>query len=158
MRALRSCGFPVCMMERGMDNILTARMKQVLENEKLGQAFIDAMPEKPTLSKSGLYYTILAEGDASKKATRMDLVSVNYKGSLINGTVFDQSRHPVEFPVAAVVPGFSEGVQLVGVGGKVRLYIPGKLGYGENPPPGCGILPGSMLVFDVEIVGVRSGY
>ncbi len=141
-----------------MDPRFTALMKKVEENERLGKAFIEALPEQPTLSKSGLFYTIIAEGDASKKATRMDLVSVNYKGSLISGQVFDQSRRPVEFPVAAVVPGFSEGVQLVGVGGKVRLYIPGKLGYGENPPPGCGIQPGSMLVFDVEVVGVRKGY
>ena len=77
-----------------------------------------------------------------------------YEGKLIDGKTSDKSRRPVEFPVAAVVPGFSEGVQLVGEGGKVRLYIPSNLGYGDNPPFGSGILPGSMLVFDVVIVEV----
>jgi FKBP-type peptidyl-prolyl cis-trans isomerase len=127
---------------------------QADENKRLGQEFVDSLKEKPTKAKSGLYYTILAAGDESKKATRADSVRVNYEGKLIDGKTFDKSRRPVEFPVAAVVAGFSEGVQLVGEGGKVRLYIPSNLGYGDNPPFGSGILPGSMLVFDVEIVEV----
>ncbi|MFA5257701.1 MAG: FKBP-type peptidyl-prolyl cis-trans isomerase [Opitutales bacterium] len=143
-----------------MDHYSDVRKKVSAANARLGQAFIDALPEarKPVLSKSGLYYTIITAGNAAKKAGKADLVSVNYEGRLIDGTQFDKSASPVQFPVAAVVAGFSEGVQLVGEGGKVRLYIPGKLGYGDNPPPGCGILPGSMLVFDVEIVGVTRGF
>ncbi len=128
------------------------------ENARLGQEYVAKLPVQPAKSKSGLCYEILAPGNEAKKATKRDLVSVNYEGRLIDGQVFDKSRRPVEFPVAAVVAGFSEGVQLVGEGGKVRLYIPGELGYGDNPPPGCGIQPGSMLVFDVEIVGVRKGW
>jgi len=143
-----------------MDNPFNSRKQVSEENTKLGQAFIDALPEgeKPTLANSGLYYTIVDAGNSAKMAGKEDMVRVNYEGRLIDGKTFDKSRSPVEFPVAAVVPGFSQGVQLVGEGGKVRLYIPAKLGYGDNPPPGCGIMPGSMLVFDVEIVGVSKGY
>jgi len=140
-----------------MDSLKDKRLAMSRENARLGQAYVDSLAEKPVKSKSGLYYTILAPGDSSKKASIRDSVSVNYEGRLIDGKVFDKSRRPVEFPVAAVVAGFSEGVQLVGEGGKVRLFIPGNLGYGENPPYGSGILPGSMLVFDVEIVAVKRG-
>jgi FKBP-type peptidyl-prolyl cis-trans isomerase FkpA len=140
-----------------MDSLKDKRMTQSRENARLGQAYVDALAQKPVKAKSGLYYTILEAGNEARKATRADSVSVNYEGRLIDGKTFDKSRRPVEFPVAKVVAGFSEGVQLVGEGGKVRLYIPGNLGYGDNPPPGSGILPGSMLVFDVEIVGVVKG-
>lgn len=139
-----------------MQNFQDRLIALVRENERLAQAFIASLPanQKPEKSKSGLYYTVMESGKADKKATKADSVRVNYKGSLIDGSVFDQSRRPIEFPVSAVVAGFSEGVCLVGEGGKVRLYIPGELGYGMYPPPGSGIQPGSMLVFDVEIVEV----
>ena len=142
-----------------MAKLADKRKLQAEDNARLGVAFIEALPEKDKLvkSKSGLNYIVLSEGNSTKKATKADIVRVNYEGKLIDGKTFDKSRSPVEFPVAGVVPGFSEGVQLVGEGGKVRLYIPGNLGYGNNPPPGCGIQPGSMLVFDVEIVGVTKG-
>jgi FKBP-type peptidyl-prolyl cis-trans isomerase len=142
---------------KNMDSLKDKRLAQSRENARLGEVYVDSLAEKPAKSKSGLYYAILAPGNEAKKATRRDSVSVNYEGRLIDGKVFDKSRRPVEFPVAAVVAGFSEGVQLVGEGGKVRLYIPGNLGYGDNPPSGSGILPGSMLVFDVEIVSVIKG-
>ena len=142
------------LLNKQMDSLKDKRLAMSRENARLGQAYVDSLAEKPVKSKSGLYYTILAAGNEAKKATKRDSVSVNYEGRLIDGKVFDKSRQPVEFPVSAVVAGFSEGVQLVGEGGKVRLFIPGNLGYGDNPPFGSGILPGSMLVFDVEIVAV----
>lgn len=137
-----------------MESFKDKRSALAEENKRLGQQFVESLADKPTKSKSGLYYTIMEAGDQTKKATRADTVRVNYEGKLIDGNTFDKSRRPIEFPVAGVVAGFSEGVQLVGEGGKVRLYIPSNLGYGDNPPFGSGIMPGSMLVFDVEVVAV----
>jgi FKBP-type peptidyl-prolyl cis-trans isomerase len=142
-----------------MQEAMKAREALAAENEKAGLAYIDSLPGKDKLTKSasGLYYEILAPGNAERKAQKQDKVKVLYKGSLINGTVFDESKEPIEFPVAGVVPGMSEGIQLIGEGGKIRLYIPGNLGYGANPPPGAPIKPGAMLVFDVEILSVIEG-
>jgi len=142
-----------------MQEAAKAREAIAAENEKAGQAYIDALPDKDKLTKSesGLYYEILAPGNPERKAQKQDKVKVLYKGSLTDGTVFDEAKEPVEFPVAGVVPGMSEGLQLVGEGGKIRLYIPGNLGYGANPPPGAPIKPGAMLVFDVEVQSVVEG-
>lgn len=130
-----------------------------VENEKLGQAYIDALPDKDKLTKteSGLYYTILVPGDEAKKADKFDRVKVNYVGSFIDGKEFDKSPEAVELSVTGVVPGMTEGLQLVGEGGKIRLYIPGNLGYAANPPAGSNIKPGAMLIFDVEVVSVIPG-
>lgn len=142
-----------------MESLREQRLAIARENARLGEVFVNSLTgdNKPEKRKSGLYFKVLTAGDAAKTATKADSVRVNYEGRLIDGKTFDKSRRPVEFPVSAVVAGFSEGVQLVGEGGKVRLYIPGELGYGVNPPPGSGIQPGSMLVFDVEIVEVIKG-
>lgn len=144
----------VNLYEKYMESFKDKRSALAEENKRLGQQYVENLAEKPTKSKSGLYYTVIEAGDQSKKATRADTVRVNYEGKLIDGNTFDKSRRPIEFPVAGVVAGFSEGVQLVGEGGKVRLFIPSNLGYGDNPPFGSGIQPGSMLVFDVEVVAV----
>jgi FKBP-type peptidyl-prolyl cis-trans isomerase len=127
------------------------------KNAQLAQAFIDALPDKDSLQKteSGLYYRITFPG-SDVKATRNDRVRINYVGTLIDGTEFDRSTEPVELPVAGVVPGFAEGLMLVGQGGKITLYIPGALAYGTNPPPGSKIQPGSMLVFDVELLEIKA--
>ncbi|HNX04595.1 MAG TPA: FKBP-type peptidyl-prolyl cis-trans isomerase [Opitutales bacterium] len=145
--------------KKKMESLREQRLAIARENARLGEAYVNSLSgaDKPEKRKSGLYFTVLVAGDAAKMATKADSVRVNYEGRLIDGKTFDKSRRPVEFPVSAVVAGFSEGVQLVGEGGKVRLYIPGDLGYGVNPPPGSSIQPGSMLVFDVEIVEVIKG-
>jgi FKBP-type peptidyl-prolyl cis-trans isomerase len=128
-------------------------------NMKLGQAYIDSLPDKAKLTKteSGLYYEILAPGNPEKKPTNEDTVKVKYTGSFIDGKVFDKSDAPVQFPVGGVVPGFSEGLKLIGEGGKIRLYIPGNIGYGMQPPPNSGIKPGATLIFEAEIVEVTKG-
>ncbi len=105
-------------------------------------------------SDSGLHYKILNPG-GEQRAALTDSVKVHYTGTLTDGTVFDSSRErgqPATFPVNRVVSGFSEGVRLVGPGGRVMLYIPSNLGYGDN---GQGsIPPRSTLVFDVEVIEV----
>ncbi|MEM1222518.1 MAG: FKBP-type peptidyl-prolyl cis-trans isomerase, partial [Verrucomicrobiota bacterium] len=109
-----------------------------------------------TKSDSGLCYKILEPGDETR-ATPQDQVLVHYRGTLTDGTVFDSSYdrgQPAQFGVSQVVPGFSEGVQLIGKGGKAKLYIPSELGYGPQVPPGGAIPPNAVLVFDIEMVDI----
>jgi FKBP-type peptidyl-prolyl cis-trans isomerase len=102
---------------------------------------------------SGLQYEVLAEG-GDEKPVAADTVRVSYEGSLIDGTVFDSSvEQPEEIPLEMVIPGWAEGIQLMGVGGKYRLYIPSGLAYGKM---GAGqiIPPYSTLIFDVELLEI----
>ena len=107
---------------------------------------------------SGLQYEILTEGSgATPKAT--DKVTVHYKGTLIDGTEFDSSYsrgQPVTFPLGNVIPGWTEGLQLVKAGGKAKLYIPSALAYGERGA-GAKIGPNEALVFEVELVSIEKG-
>lgn len=105
---------------------------------------------------SGLYYKIIEPGEDTK-VTDDNMVVVNYKGSLTDGTVFDQSAEgqPAEFSPKSVIPGFSEGLKLLGKGGKAVLYIPGELAYGANGVPQAGIGPNATLVFEIEVVDVK---
>ena len=103
---------------------------------------------------SGLQYKIIEPGDESVKAGPADTVLVNYKGTLIDGSVFDESPagEPVKLMLNRVIPGWTEGLQLVGKGGKIQLTIPSELGYGARGTQ--GIAPNSLLLFDVEICDV----
>ncbi len=102
----------------------------------------------------GLRYKVVQAGTgAYPKAT--DTVKVNYSGALINGAVFDSSAEkPVEFALNQVIPGWTEGLQKINAGGKIKLFIPPQLAYGDDPKP--GIPPGSTLVFDVELLEVKA--
>lgn len=102
-------------------------------------------------TESGLQY-IITEAGSDVHPTLSDVVKVNYKGTLLDGTVFDETQpdSPIEFPLERVIPGWQEGIQLIGVGGKATLYIPSKLGYG---PQAMGSIPAnSILVFEVELL------
>lgn len=107
---------------------------------------------------SGLQYEVLTEGKAGgKQPTDASKVSVHYEGRLVSGTVFDSSYargEPIEFPLNAVIPGWTEGVQLMSEGDKYRLYIPPALGYGAEGTPGGPIGPNEALIFDVELLKV----
>ena len=104
---------------------------------------------------SGLQYKIIEAGSEQKPGPQ-DTVLVRYKGSLLDGSVFDQvwgdDSEPIRLTLDRVIPGWTEGLQLVGKGGKATLYIPSELGYGVNGTQ--GIEPNSTLVFDVELVDV----
>ena len=126
-------------------------------NLKSGEAFLadNASQDGVTVTASGLQYKVLAEGSGdSPKAT--DTVKVHYEGRLISGSVFDSSiarGEPVSFPLNGVIPGWSEGVQLMKVGSKFQFTIPSALAYG---PAGTGpIPPNSVLVFDVELLEIN---
>jgi FKBP-type peptidyl-prolyl cis-trans isomerase len=109
-------------------------------------------------TKSGLRYKILQKGDG-KQATKGDMVSVHYKGQLLDGTVFDSSykrKQPIDFNVGLgqVISGWDEGIQLLNVGDKARFVIPSNLGYGSQGAG--GVIPAdATLIFDVELMNVK---
>lgn len=121
-----------------------------------GKAFLaeNAKREGVTTLTSGLQYEVLTAGEGAKP-TADDQVRTHYHGTLVDGTVFDSSYQrgqPAEFPVGGVIAGWTEALQLMGVGSKWRLYVPSELAYGAQ---GVGsIPPHSVLVFDVELLAV----
>ena len=126
-------------------------------NLEKGEAFLkeNATKEGVKTSASGLQYKIIKEGEG-KKPTKDDIVTVEYEGRLIDGTVFDSSENnggPVSFPVSQVIPGWTEGIQLLKEGGEATFYIPAKLAYREVGA-GDKIGPNATLVFDVKLVKV----
>lgn len=106
---------------------------------------------------SGLQYRVIEPGSGEARPTDNDLVLVNYKGALRDGTVFDESRQPTPMSPKQVVPGFSEAVKLMPKGAKYRFWLKPELAYGPsaqtNPQTGQEVIPGdSLLVFDIEMV------
>ena len=130
-----------------------------VENIVAGEAFIAGLSADAAVqsSESGLHYKVLEPG-SEVKPTMTDKVLVHYKGTLIDGTQFDSSYdrgEPAEFPLNGVVKGFGEGLTKIGAGGKIVLYIPSELGYGNTPRPGGAIKPGDTLIFECELVEIR---
>jgi FKBP-type peptidyl-prolyl cis-trans isomerase FkpA len=110
-------------------------------------------------SPSGLFYKVVEAG-SDLKPSMEDTVLVHYKGTLIDGTKFDSSYdrgEPASFPLNGVVKGFGEGLTKVGVGGKIILYIPSDLGYGDSPRPGGPIKAGDTLIFECELIEINPG-
>ena len=123
-----------------------------------GETFLAENAKRPEVktTESGLQYEVITEGKG-QKPTETDVVKVHYKGTLIDGTVFDSSYdrgEPAEFPLNGVIRGWTEGLQLMSVGSKYKLYIPYQLGYGERGAGGT-IKPYSALVFDVELLEIK---
>ncbi len=139
-----------------MKRVQEIKSKQDVEKEN---DFMDKIKaENPNLktSESGLSY-IITEPGTQPTPTDSSTVVVNYVGKLADGTVFDQSAEgqPATFGVKQVIPGFSEGLKLLGKGGKATLYIPCNLAYGEQGVPQAGIGPNAMLIFDIEVVDIK---
>lgn len=155
----------------GKETAMTARDAQVMLNEYFenkakeesekaiaeGAAYLKANGEREGVvtTKSGLQYEVLTEGTGkSPKAT--DKVRCHYEGRLLNGEVFDSSYQrgePADFGLNQVIPGWTEGVQLMKEGAKYRFFIPYLLAYGERGA-GSQIPPYSTLIFDVELIAV----
>lgn len=130
---------------------------QAEKNRREEETFMSANKGKAGVmtTASGLQYEILknAEGPKPEKASR---VRVHYTGTLLNGQAFDSSVQrgtPAEFGLAQVIPGWTEGLQLMPVGSKFRFYIPARLAYGEHGAPGA-IPPNASLIFDVELLAI----
>ncbi|MER2490365.1 FKBP-type peptidyl-prolyl cis-trans isomerase [Catenovulum sediminis] len=122
-----------------------------------GETFLaeNAKKDGIQVTESGLQYEVLVEGEGDKPAAT-DTVTVHYTGTLLDGTKFDSSvdrGEPASFPLNRVIPGWTEGVQLMNVGSKYRFYIPYNLAYGEN---GTGSIPPfATLIFDVELISIE---
>ncbi len=141
-------------MNRLFDGYLSNRReyKKLVNKEKEDKFLAEnAKKEGMVVSATGLQYRIADPGNDVKPGPT-DTVWVRYKGTLIDGTVFDQvlpEAEAVHFTLNRVVPGWSEGLQYIGEGGHIELYVPAKLGYGENG--NRDIAPNSTLIFDVQL-------
>ncbi len=141
-------------MQRILNEFLTKKMEYKKAVNKAKEAeFLatNALKENVKETESGLQYTIIAEG-AEEKIGPRDTVWVNYKGTLLDETEFDKGDS-TRFIANRMIPGFTEGLCLLGEGGKATLYIPSELAYGENG--NRGIEPNSTLIFDVEVLTVN---
>jgi FKBP-type peptidyl-prolyl cis-trans isomerase FklB len=130
------------------------------KNAAEGAKFLEENKKKEGVktTPSGLQYKSLKEGSgAQPKAT--DTVTVNYRGTLLNGNEFDSSykrKEPATFPLNGVIKGWTEGLQFMKKGSKYQFFIPANLAYGERSP-GAGIPPNSMLIFEVELLDIKGG-
>lgn len=163
-------GSKTALSEKDMEATMTAFQKEMMtkmqakqkadgeKNKKDGEAFLAANKKKEDVVTlpSGLQYKILKAGTGSKP-TANQTVKVNYRGTLIDGREFDSSEKnggPVEFPVGQVIKGWVEGIQLMPVGSKWRLFIPSDLAYGPNGQ-GQLIGPNAVLIFEVELLSIK---
>ncbi len=130
----------------------------VKKNNEAEELFLKENKTKEGIveTESGLQYKVITEG-TGKKPVPSDTVQVHYKGSLLDGTEFDSSytrNEPAAFRVDQVIPGWQEAVPLMAVGSTYELYIPAKLAYGDRGAPPV-IEPGSMLIFQVELLDIK---
>lgn len=129
-------------------------------NAEEAQQFLEenAQKEGVMVTESGLQYRVIEEGTGARPTAESE-VEVHYRGTLISGEEFDSSHErnqTATFPLNRVISGWTEGLQLMREGATYEFYIPSELGYGNNPPPGSPIQPGSLLIFEVELINVDS--
>jgi FKBP-type peptidyl-prolyl cis-trans isomerase FklB len=143
--------------EQVKETFAAFQQERMEKTKKEGESFLAANKKKDgviTLA-SGLQYKIIKNGSGkTPKAT--DSVTVNYRGTLIDGTEFDSSikrGQPATFPVNRVIPGWTEALQLMKEGSKWQLFIPSNLAYGERGQQ--GIPPNAVLIFDVELISIN---
>lgn len=142
-----------------MDQKLAAASAAAGEkNQALAKAFLDKNRTNKGVktTTSGLQYEVITKGKGTKKPKSTDTVEVHYHGTLLDGTVFDSSvqrGETVSFPLTGVIAGWTEALQLMAVGDKFKLYIPPALGYGTQSKG--KIPPNSVLVFEVELIGIK---
>jgi FKBP-type peptidyl-prolyl cis-trans isomerase FklB len=125
-----------------------------------GIIFLEENKKNPNVkvTASGLQYEVIQEGNGLKPSATSK-VKVHYHGTTPNGEIFDSSvqrGEPITFGLNQVIKGWTEGLQLMAVGSKYRLFIPQELAYGANPQPGSAIKPYMPLVFEVELLGIEN--
>ena len=128
------------------------------KNLEIGRQYMEQNGKKDSVvtTESGLQYEILTPGGEEKydaaKHGEAPTAEVMYKGTLVDGTVFDQSKQPIKFNIRQVIPGFTEALKLMPVGAKWRVTIPANLAYGANGPGSIG--PNSTLIFEMELISL----
>lgn len=128
------------------------------KNLEIGRQYMEENGKKDGVvtTESGLQYEILTPGGEEKydaaKHGDAPTAEVMYKGTLVDGTVFDQSKQPIKFNIRQVIPGFTEALKLMPVGAKWRVTIPADLAYGANGPGSIG--PNSTLIFEMELISL----
>ncbi|MFT7186390.1 MAG: peptidylprolyl isomerase [Pseudohongiellaceae bacterium] len=136
----------------------SSNKKAAAENIQLGIDYLSSnkLEDGVKATPSGLQYKVLTTGTGTTHPKQSDKVKVHYHGTLTDGTVFDSSvarGQPISFGLNQVIKGWTEGLQLMVVGEKTRLFIPSDLGYGNQA---SGSIPaGSTLIFDVELLGIN---
>ena len=148
-------------LQRFSETIQTAMAEETAAegqaNLEEGEKYMAENGQKPgvTTTESGIQYEVLQEGTGPKPTTA-DQVTIHYRGTLIDGTEFDSSHsrgQPAQFGVTGVIPGFTEALQLMSVGSKYRVVIPGHLAYGEAGTGGA-IGPNETLIFEIELISI----
>ncbi|MBK1878860.1 FKBP-type peptidyl-prolyl cis-trans isomerase [Pelagicoccus mobilis] len=136
---------------------VTIQARQLEENTRAGEEFFDSLFGTPGMLSlaTGLFYQIKEPG-SEVRPTETDTVLVRYEGRFLDNTVFDstEDKGPITFKLSEVIPAWTQGIPLIGEGGKIKLYVPSRLGYGDDPRP--GIPPASTLIFEVELLKVLS--
>lgn len=144
--------------KEGQEKQIAAHAEQSAKNQAEGTAYLaeNSKKEGVITTDSGLQYKSLIVGDGAKPG-KSDRVKVHYRGTLIDGTVFDSSYdrgEPIVFPVTGVIAGWVEGLQLMQIGSKFELTIPSNLAYGANGS-GPVIGPDATLIFEVELLAIE---
>jgi FKBP-type peptidyl-prolyl cis-trans isomerase len=137
------------------------RKKRNQKNLEEGKKFLEENKKKEGIktTETGLQYKVIEEGKG-ESPREYDTVKVHYTGKNIDDEVFDSSEErgkPVEFPVNRVIPGWTEGLQLMKEGAKYKFFIPAELAYGQRAPRGSEIEPNETLIFEVELLEVKKG-
>jgi FKBP-type peptidyl-prolyl cis-trans isomerase FklB len=155
-------GGKTLMTEQEASDVINAMQKELAKNyadkkKAEGEAFLAKNKKQEGVKTlgSGLQYKVVTEGKG-KTPKESDTVTVNYRGTLVDGTEFDSSYkrgQPATFPVNGVIKGWTEALQLMKEGSKWQLFIPANLAYGESGRP--GIPPNSVLIFDVELISIK---
>ena len=144
-------------IQRRQQQLETERAGEAQRNLAEGQAFLEGNRERADVeeTESGLQYRVIEEGDGARPEAT-DRVTVHYRGTLINGVEFDSSYdrgEPATFALNQVIPGWTEGLQLMREGARYELFIPPELAYGQEGRPGP-IGPNATLIFEVELIGI----
>ncbi len=146
-------------MQEMQNELIEKRKTEGDENIKKSEKFLEENKAKDgvKVTASGLQYKVVTEGSGAKPKDT-DTVEVHYKGTLIDGTEFDSSykrNQTAKFPVRGVIPGWTEGLQMMQKGSKYQFVIPPALAYGERGRP--SIPPNSVLIFEVELIDISAG-